>query len=164
MKRAASVLRRVRTGLASPQKTLLQSHFCGVQSHIQLWALEYPWCHQQYGIDPFKEDGKYLWNDTVGAVAYSDLCHHIEWCYEPGFVLSTFCMPTHLRFRINLMGLVLWFSFYWGKNAIWDRSSRVKVSSHISSVIKFLVFPIHFSRQLRMLKKNKIQTCLVVSL
>lgn len=99
----------------------------------------------------FKEDGKYTCNYTVG----DDLCH--SWAkLRCRLCTGHILYDSSLKIQNKYAGLVLLLLlFYWKKMKFWDISTRAKVSTHISLVIKRLVFPIYFSRHLKMRKEKQ---------
>lgn len=124
------------------------------KSRSTLRALEHHCCHCTILIWLFYFSKRM--ESTLAIIPLVMISATLERSCDAGFVLGTFCTTAHLRFRINMLG---WYYYYYyfieKKMKFWDISTRAKVSTHISLGIKRLVFPIYFSRHLKMRKEKQ---------
>lgn len=119
----------------------LQSLLCVVENHIQLNNIILIWL---FYLSKRLEKKLIVMQLAVISAA-------LKQCYETGFVMGTFYMPDHLRFKINLL---VWYYFVLislkKKLKLWDIISELKFR-FVSLGFKHL----DFSRDLNMWKEKQ---------
>lgn len=142
----------------SPYGALLPLHFYRVENHIHLW--------DHWNITDVIDNLTLIWlfdlskrmANTLGIIQQELLPAVICALYR-AVLWVRLCAGRFLyanSFKIqskSYVGVII-LIFLEPKWNLWDINSRAKVSSHISLVSKFLGFPIHSSRHLKMWKEK----------